>query len=343
MELNNKTLVEWLRDAPDEKYPQGKKVDHYTHYAKLSEYLKTNVHDEVTVGANLKDPEIVLNDHGPKHIETVISRASYMVSQANCSLGPYEVYILLCCIELHDVGNIFGRYKHEVNATIIMQEAEGICGRDQIEAIKIRQIAEAHGGKTTSGDKDKISGLPEKDDTFFGDLRPQLIASILRFADELADDKDRAHRKLLINGLLPKKSEVFHAYAMCLDSVKVNHEDSGINLSFHIPKKFLSRKFGKMGEEVYLLDEVYNRVLKMHFERIYCMRFCKNVIDLQRLFVRISFYEETLVEVFPRISFELSEKGYPDVDSDIFDMCDELSINGQRITGEYVKSEVDKQ
>lgn len=347
MELNNKTLVEWLRDAPAELYPQHKKVDHYAHYIKLKDYLNDNVHNEVTIGANLVDSEVLLNDHGPKHIETVVSRASYIVSCSSCILNPYEVYILLCSIELHDVGNIFGRYRHELSAVDIMRAAEGICGRDQIEAIKIRNIAEAHGGKTNNGDKDKISGLQSTEEMFYGTIRPQLLASILRFADELADDKTRANGTMLKNGKIPKKSEVYHAYAMCLESVKINHQESGVNLNFHLPKEFLTKRFGKIGEKgklekIHLLDEIYERVLKMHYERVYCMRFSKNSIELANLFVNIEFYDKTLNYVFPKISFTLSENGYPSFNGDIFKMCPELTVDDNKLNAKYVISQINK-
>ena len=341
MELNNKTLVEWLKDAPKELYPQQKKVDYYTDYAKLQKYLLP-IHKEVTTGANLQDSTILLNDHGPDHIETVISRASFLVDGCKCQLKPYEVYILLCCIQLHDVGNIFGRYKHELKLSEVMKVAEGICGNDTVEAIKIKKIAETHGGKTNEGDKDKISKLIDSEDTLHGEIRPQLIASILRFADELADDKTRASRTLLIEGKIPENSEVFHAYAMCLDSVKIKHNEKCINLTFQIPKEFISREFGKMGEKVYLLNEIYERVLKMHYERIYCMRFSRNNIEIDNLSVKIEFYDKTMEEVFPKISFELRENGYPNSNESIFEMCKELYDNeGNKIDAEYVKSKIE--
>jgi len=342
MDLNNSTLVEWLRGVPSSEYPQGKKVDHHVDYDKLAKFLNEKVHKEVTIGANLKDPELLLNDHGPDHINTVISRASYLVDGLNFKLSPYEVYILLCCIQLHDVGNIFGRYQHEINAENIMKEAEGICGTDTVEAIMIKKIASAHGGRNFNGDKDKISELPIIDDTLHGELRSRLIAGILRFADELADDKTRANATLLKQESIPKASEVYHAYAMCLDSVKVKHEDNAVYLNFKVPKSFLLKKFGKMKSEIYLLDEIYNRVLKMHYERIYCMRFCRNFIELNSLFVNIEFYDNDLSEVFPKISFEIRENGYPKSEGNIFDMCKELIVNGNRLDADYIKSEIEK-
>lgn len=337
MNLNNKQLPDWLKDAPASCYPQEQWVDYYTHYNKLRLYLKEKVHDQVTVGANLKDPNITLNDHGPKHIETVISRASYLVSDCECILTPYEVYILLCCIELHDVGNIFGRYNHENNATEIMREAKGICGTDTVEAMTIKRIAESHGGKLPTGEKDKISLLEEEVDTTNGKIRQRVIASILRFSDELADDKTRANSNLLMRRILKKPSEVFHAYAMCLESVSISHKDSCINLRFNIPDTLIDRKLGKLDEELYLIDEIYIRLMKMHWERMYCMRFTKGSIHLDSIRVHIEFYNmEEMRPVHDKMVFDIKESGYPKMHSDIYHMCPELLDNsGIKMDGEY--------
>jgi hypothetical protein len=336
MELNNQKLPEWLQSAPAELYPQGKHEDFYTPYISLKTYLNDNIHKEVTIGANLVDPDILLNDHGIEHIETVISRASYLVACSSCNLTPYETYILLCCIQLHDVGNILGRYKHEKNSHEIMKHARGICGRDTIEAILIKKIAETHGGKLENGDKDKITSLNDIDDTRFGEIRSRLIASILRFADELADDRNRANTTLLNLGKIPRKSEVFHAYASCLESVKIDHSESLINLQYYVPIGFTIKKFGKFNEETYLIDEIYDRLMKMHHELMYCQRFTKGHIDIQSIRVDIRFYNETEMSDLPdRLIFDVKETGYPSHSRDIYEMCPELSENGTKMNGEY--------
>lgn len=343
MELNNKTLVEWLRDAPDHFYPQGEKVDHHAHYIKLKDYLLTHVHNDVTFGANLTDSQTLLNDHGPNHIKTVISRASYLVGCSNCDLEPYEVYLLLCCIQLHDVGNIFGRTDHEKEAKKIMRKAEGICGRDTIEAISIKNIAETHGGTTIDGDKDKITPLKEVENSEYGSFRPKLIASILRFADELADDRKRANHTLLNENKIPKGSEIFHAYAACLYSVDVKHNEKSVELSYKIPKAHLLEKFGKIDAEEFLVDEIYTRVKKMHLERIYCSRFWKGKIDIEKIVVSIDFYDTTLDNIIPSISFEIGEHGYPEEERNIYSLISTLTdSSGIRLDGTYIKNKVEK-
>lgn len=340
MDLNNKNLVDWLKEVPAELFPQGKVIDFYTSYKKLHDYLLP-IHNEVTTGASLKDANMLLNDHGPEHIATVINRASLLVQSSSCILSPYEVYILLCCIEIHDIGNIFGRYQHEKNATKIIQEARNICGEDTIEAMLMKKIAETHGGKLDDGNKDKITLLEEEIPMRHGVVRARLLAAILRFADELADDKTRANSHLLKQKMLPKGSEVFHAYAMCLDTVVIKNEEKSVHLAFSVPDHFLKDKFGKINEEVYLIDEIYERLLKMHYEREYCMRFTRGHINIDSIRVDINFYnQDELDESHPRMVFFVQPNGYPDNEVDIFKMCPQLIDNNVRMDGNYFKNKL---
>ncbi len=347
MDLDNRTLEVWLEKAPKESYPLEKVIDYYSLYKKLKDYLSANIHKEVTVGANLHKQDELLNDHGIGHIEKVIEKASKLVECKDCDLRPLEVYLLLCAIQLHDVGNIFGRDEHENKMQEIMLKANEACGRDDIERTLIRKIAQAHGGELRGvrDSKDKIGQtLGAKETLLEGEVRPQAIASVLRLADELADDKSRANITLLNEGNIPKKSEIFHAYASCLESVSLRHDENSVELQFHVPKKFTLKKFGKLDKEVYLLDEIYTRVMKMNLERIYCMRYCKKLIDIEQIVVRITFYSNFMDDnVFPPISFTLCDSGYPDAHKDgIYGLCDSLlDSDGNEINGEYVRNKID--
>lgn len=346
MDLDNQTLEAWLEHPPKESYPLEKEIDYYTHYKKLKDYLIENVHKEVTAGANLENQDELLNDHGPDHIEKVIEKATNLVECNDCKLNPLETYLLLCAIQLHDVGNILGRENHEIKLQEIMLKAGEACGRDEIERILLRKIAQAHGGilRGVRDSKDKIGQTLEQNAEFEeGAARPRVIASILRFADELSDDKSRAYKTLQEIDKIPKRSQVFHAYASRLEAVKIKHDEKSVELLFYIPKDFTLKKFGKLEEEIYLLDEIYKRAMKMNLERIYCMQFCKKLIDIEKIVVRIMFYADFIDdEVFPPIDFTLCDSGYPEAHKDgIYGLCDSLfDSDGNKINGEYVRKEI---
>lgn len=345
MDLKNKTLEDWLKEPTKESFFNGRIKDYYSPYKTFKDKLLAK-HKQVTAGARLKNPQLLLNDHGPDHIETVIDRATLLIKDSKCELNAKEVYFLLVAIQIHDLGNMLGRYEHEQNPLLVVNELIRLVGEDTIEQKMIKSIAESHGGKIkNTGDKDKITKLKPVTDTLGVEIRMQLLASLLRFADELADDKTRCDRDLLEKLLLPKGSEVFHAYAYCLDSVLIKHSNKQIELKFKISQNFALKKFGKWNDEksksveVYLLDEIYNRVLKMHFERIYTMRFMRNFIDIESILVLIEFYvndNDEKAENFAPISFEIKEIGYPTSSQSIFQLCPSLTAQGNKIDGKFV-------
>ena len=287
-----------------------------------------------------------LNDHGPRHIASVIKRAGQLLNVSEEFFTYREIFCLLSAIQLHDLGNFYGRIGHEQKILEIVAEGKNHVGTDHIERRHIIQIAQVHGGKIPGTDnKDTISQLKDKVPVLDDIIRLKLIAAIVRFADELADDRYRADIELLRDQRLPKSSEVYHAYSACLNSVIVDHEKETIELHFDIDKSYLEKEFGKDDGQTFLIEEIYQRVLKMHKERIYCSRFWKPYINLENILVIINFYSDDIHEdVHPEITFTLSEKGYPSNDESIYKMCPELKKGGMLLDGKYfqniVKTEV---
>lgn len=331
MNLDNLTLEGWFRNAPVDQFPGGGTINYPGRYAQVAEYLNNNAHAEVNIGAAIRDGGL-LTDHGPSHIKTVIIRASELVSTDTCLLTPYEVYILLCAIHFHDVGNIFGRKGHEANSKEILKELGPLATTDAVEQQYIYSIAQAHGG----AQKDKLDYLPQKERVLNFPIRVQLLAAILKFADELADDYSRAAH--MNWNLVPKESQIYHKYAHTLKSVEIDHTGRAVTLHFWLNKDEATQMYGKGNQESYLLDEIYERTLKTHLERLYCMRFMIPEIRLDSVKVKIEFFEE-LEQIHEPVGYSLEERGYPTSPAKkIFDICPELTCSG-----ESVKREIEKE
>ena len=65
---------------------------------------------------------VFLNNHGPEHIQKVIERAYCIITNMTENLSEFETFILLCAIQIHDIGNILGRAGHERNLHEIFNE-----------------------------------------------------------------------------------------------------------------------------------------------------------------------------------------------------------------------------
>ncbi len=343
------TLVEWLEQKARQgssQFPGAGKTDYFRRFKNIEEYLNNEVHKHVNAAALLTDSGY-LTDHGPDHVAKVIKRASELVCSDTCNLTAYEVYLLLAAIHFHDVGNIFGRDEHVIKVADVMKEMDKLAGTDAPEKRWIREIAEAHGGKDAKGDKDKIGKLPPSDPVLSKKVRIQLLAAILRFADELSDDAERAARFLLDAGKIPKESEIYHKYAQCLHSVVIDTKGREISFHFGVEIADVMRKYGKGGgkglkTDVYLVDEIMERSLKTHIERVYCTRFMQKEIFLDSVKVKIEiFTNRHFEEKVDTIGYELKEQGYPTYSKEgIYTLCPELRniidnkpLNGANLAG----------
>jgi hypothetical protein len=153
MDLDGKTLADWLLAQPLENLPK-RSFAYQRNYAALASNLEP-LHREVTTTANRLDGGY-LTDHGPDHIRKLISRISDLLSADEGCISAYEAYVLLCAAQVHDVGNIFGRDKHEEKSWQIMERNRATLPPDTIEQRLIYDIAKAHGGDR----KDKLSDMP---------------------------------------------------------------------------------------------------------------------------------------------------------------------------------------
>ena len=249
-------------------------------------WLNDNIHRHVEMGAALHDGTF-LTDHGPEHVRRVVERAGDLLAdpiRRYPQLTPYEVYLLLMAIQFHDVGNLYGRDAHGEKVGEIMEKMGPLAGDEMVEKVAIKKIARAHGG-TVNGSRDTIVRLPPRDLILHHPVRYRALAAILRFADEISDDYRRAARVLEALKVIPERSRVHHRYSESLQSVGVDAREHLITLKYWVTKD----KAGPIcvdGETVYLLDEIYRRTVKMHYEREYCMRlrgdWCISMLSMSR-------------------------------------------------------------
>lgn len=318
MKFDNKTLEGYLMDADKTFYKEKRHLSYNIHYASFVEHINL-IHKSVVASANYHDAEngllVYLNDHGIGHIQTVISRATELVKSNNLELNISEVYYLLLAIHIHDIGNIHGRKNHVDDLEKVLIELKHhMGGLDRIHIKNIESIAKAHGGETITGDKDKIALLPETISTMINPIRVRLLASILRLADEIADDQCRCDSNLIKRKDTDNPSYAYHLYSHCLTNVQVDHDNKQINYSFNIPLIYASTKINKINKYVYIIDEIHKRTHKTFHELIYTMRFTRGCIDLNKLQVDIEFESEYGASYSPeKITYSLYEQGYPEL------------------------------
>lgn len=326
------------------------KKDYIGIYNVFKHNFNTQIHPDVKTKILEIEKSGFYNDHGVDHIKMVIERASWILSCVNPALekrdnhffiSPYEVFILLMSIHLHDTGHLIAsRADHAKAGREILAKFDKGNLLTIAEKRIIGSIAQAHGGKN-----DPIGKLEHEISISHQKIRPQLLAAILRLGDELAEDKTRASKFLLDIGNLEKTSEIFHLYSASLDSIDLSNNE--ICLEFCFLDRISILQYPKVVkgsiENTYLIDEIYDRTLKTFTEALYCNRFLIPELRFNKVKVNVLILNEENHENIISIKYELKELLYPTVVvNNIYDICDTLMIDGVKKDGEYISNEIKK-
>lgn len=342
-----KKLEEFAKSRRDEFANQH--VDYWDRYKAMLSSLRLHVYPNINAGLSClsKSPGFY-TDHGERHFDEVVRYAGFLLDntfvQPDSSLRPYELYLLLCAIRVHDAGNIDGRDDHDKRAFSILQEYGGDIQKDAPEHRLIGDIAQAHGGRTINdNDKDTIGALI--DETVVGavDVRPQMVAAIVRFADEICENRSRASTHHINQNNLPSESKLFQLYANSIAGAKPDRKNKSFKLRFgfdvalFVDKHPAPRDEAGNQKQKYLIDDVWERIDKLNHERVYCNRFLLPQMQTDRLEITMGFSKTISVAgtnqqvVCDSRSLTIRDKGYPSVPQD---WKNEVSdVNGEDFAG----------
>ena len=257
--------------------------------------------------------------HDLKHVEDVIFTAGRMLGDGTGKLTsalnavePYELFVLLLAILLHDAGNASGREGHEKRAASILRDVGAPIDLEPLEIKLISSIARAHGGRTPQGDKDTIYHLPEADEVFHHPVRPRRLASLLRLADEFSENPRRADEGALRGDAAAPPESVIHNLFCKKISIRFDYDNHAIHAKFDVESDLLARRFLYQRlppVDILLVDYIKIRLEKCELERRYCSRFLVGFLNYDRIRVTLNVSADD--EVRQQITFDLDDRGYP--------------------------------
>jgi hypothetical protein len=239
----------------------------------------------------IRTTEPDLSDHGPEHIADVLNR-TYALVDIN-DLGDIELYILCQSILFHDVGNLFGRSKHNLAIAKIYDATFANLWIKRQEMQIVVAIGRTHSGLSmVDGSPDTLKDL--KTSFYNGtNIRVQHLAAILRFADELAEGPQRTSSYLVENDLFAKASQIYHRYAKVTD-IHIDRGGSRIAISYHIELHNFDFKTQEgVNKFTELMKCIYKRIRKLDTERRYCKHYCTALESYKRTSVSITFWNNS--------------------------------------------------
>ena len=317
-----------LAETTPDKFPT-RGANYWTRYSALLDFLRTRVYPHINAGlAYLSKSPGIYTDHGPDHFDEVVRYAGEIIEPSFEKNGigaidPYDLFLLLSAIRLHDAGNIDGREHHQRRAFSILKEAGSAVCPDDDEVSLISSIAEAHGGETPGGDRDTIGALKERSGMGIVKCRPQMIAALVRFADEICEHSCRASAHHLAAGTLPPQNQLFQQYAMGVKQASVDPDAKSFELRLVFDAAILTCLYPTpkhrldLPDEKYVLDDAFDRIEKLDTERNYCNRFLDPQLRTERLEVQLDITQtktaggQSIKQNLISKIFTIQERGYP--------------------------------
>jgi hypothetical protein len=316
-------------------------INYFERYKTLLNSLRTHVYPLINAGlASLSKSPGLYTDHSGSHFNEVVRYAGLLLEGHEETLNPFELYVLLCAIRIHDAGNIDGRENHEKRTNAILTLYGADIKSNVAELRLISEVAQAHGGYVDgTKDKDTIGNLKESSGIGPVKVRPRLLAAIVRFADEICEHSSRASHHNLTQSTVIDTSLLYQMYAKSISEAGVDRLNKSFRISFNINIEDLKNKYKTPdSSEKYFIDDVLDRIEKLNTERIYCNRFVRPEMQTDRVEVSIEFFTRKIIGNIPydqpieTKKFSIYDKGYPDSpkswrESDCKDIVGETILN----------------
>jgi hypothetical protein len=249
---------------------------------------RTLLVDQVLPWIKINEPN--LTDHGPEHIRNVLENAHTLLGE-NTTLNNSELYILCQSILFHDVGNLFGRKKHNQRINDVYGSIFSGLWANRQETALVVSIGRSHSGKSVDGSTDTLKDL--RDAFFSGEnIRVQCLAAILRFADELAEGPQRTSEYLQSLSMFTPDSQIFHEYASCTN-LHIDRGGGRVALSYHIDlDTYDFKNDDSVSKFVDFLKLVYSRIHKLDSERRYCKHYSEYLEAFKKTSVVLNFWKD---------------------------------------------------
>jgi hypothetical protein len=301
--------------------------NYYQKYCEIKRFLAEQYYKTAGAGLALGGERYTL--HNIDHVDDVVRRAGDLIGlgagipdAAYTKLKPYELFVLLYAILLHDAGNTHGREEHERAPRAILRELGTISGLGEIEQRLVASIAQAHGGKTRVGDKDTITNVIPEPVSSIENLKVhgRRLAALVRLADELSENPRRADPdavredfRLHPENAKPPQSVIHNMYCQLINT-QVDYRGGSLTIEYQLEKQFLNLKYPIFVAEepldIFMVDYIAQRVEKIEMERRYCNRFVRDFVAYDRCRVTLKIYDE-YDEAMPPLGLDLEDVGYP--------------------------------
>lgn len=262
------------------------------------------------------------NDHGFGHINRVIEKLNSILGDAPCSvINERELFLTLVSILYHDIAILTDRAHHVENgAKFVAQIENNDFLLDSRERDVIAAAVASHGGKCDINER--CSFLPSRLRLDSAEVRPKVVASLVRLADELDEDYRRANPIARSLRGIPAESDFYWDFGDKVSGIVPDQKTQTIAIDIRILDSDLSKIYILDKDKVPFLLAIGRKLAKINRERSTTAAHLPDAIRYEKLYVTVygaagstilrrprtfSFIDETTPEDFASAFSDLTE------------------------------------
>jgi hypothetical protein len=234
-------------------------------------------------------------DHGIDHILEVQRIIFDIIKIKSVDVKEIELYIIAISSFFHDWGNVISRDEHRDTTHNFYHDVFSRVNIDASEFMAIQAITRAHTGSSISGGSDTLNDVPLNYYLHNNSIRLQLLASILKLADELSENKSRTNISYIRTNYIPTES-LYHHFNALFTEIIIDPQSERIAMNYRMGLLKQGDKllitFPEIKKHFELSDFLSFLVKKIHkanMERRYTQFYMRSFVYFKELSINMNF------------------------------------------------------
>ncbi len=187
--------------------------NYFTRYVLLRDRLLNNEYTQVMSGF------VGGNDHGPNHIRRVLSYLDMILAPKPLKhVRPYELFITMMAILYHDIGILRQRKDHAQISAILLALDSNDYVFDSLDKNLMEAAVVSHSSSVDI--QEQCRAFSQIEHVRGNEVRPKVVAALVRLADELDEDARRADPAVEAKMNLSEPSKFYWRFNQCVRGVR---------------------------------------------------------------------------------------------------------------------------
>lgn len=242
------------------------------------------------------------NDHGPQHISRVLEKLDDLLGKDPVKHGlinAYELFLTMMSILYHDVGLLLERKEHSNFSGDFVEQEKNDYLFDLHDKDIIQAAVVGHSSQKDLEFECRSFSIQEPIGRYT--VRPRVIASLVRLADELDEDYRRADPIVAGRLQLPEGSKFFWQFCQRISGIQPDQQKQEIRITVKFESMDIGRVVSLDGKTRSFLGAFAEKLAKINRERVLLNTFLPAELQYHSIMVSVRPLDKHETWNYPRL------------------------------------------